>query len=106
MNNREILSMLNQIRNNCLNSSATPEDFVDGTPVVSFNTVCDLINNAEREVILKTSQTPIKKFLFVEDGTVDTDELEEILESRNPEIKVIVYRQGGRPPELQEVMEK
>lgn len=47
--------------------------------------------------------TPIKKFIFVEDGSVDTDELTELLELSNPEIKVVVYRQGARPPELVEV---
>lgn len=47
--------------------------------------------------------TPIKKFIFVEDGTVDTDELEEELRLRSPETKLVVYRQGGRPPECVEV---
>lgn len=43
---------------------------------------------------------PIEKFLFVEDGTVDVDELKEILEIKNPEIYVVVYRQGSKPPEI------
>ena len=42
----------------------------------------------------------IEKFLFVEDGTVDVDELTETLSKKNPEIYVVVYRQGGRQPEL------
>ena len=42
--------------------------------------------------------TPIKKFMFVEDGSVDTDELIEKLEMTNPEIKVVVYRQGSMAP--------
>lgn len=42
----------------------------------------------------------IEKFLFVEDGTVDVDELTETLSKKNPEIYVVVYRQGGRRPEL------
>ena len=52
---------------------------------------------------LEKETMPVKKFLFVEDGTVDTDELEEILHQRNPEIKLVVYRQGGTPPRLEEV---
>jgi hypothetical protein len=47
--------------------------------------------------------TPIQKFIFVEDGSVDVDELIEGLEMSNPEIKVVVYRQGANPPELVEV---
>lgn len=47
--------------------------------------------------------TPIQKFIFVEDGSVDADELIEGLGMSNPEIKVIVYRQGAKPPELVEV---
>lgn len=43
----------------------------------------------------------IKKFLFIEDGSVDLDELRERLES-NPEIAVVVYRQGSVPPQLVE----
>lgn len=46
---------------------------------------------------------PVKQFLFVEDGSVDTDELYEILERKNPEIQLVVYRQGGIRPELVEV---
>ena len=42
----------------------------------------------------------IKKFLFVEDGSVDVDALQEILEDRNPDILLVVYRQGSRPPIL------
>ena len=53
--------------------------------------------------ILGNSGERIEKFLFVEDGSVDTDELAEILESRNPEIQLVVYRQGGERPELVEV---
>lgn len=41
----------------------------------------------------------IKKFLFIEDGSVDTDDLGERLAS-NPEIAVVIYRQGSLPPQL------
>jgi hypothetical protein len=47
--------------------------------------------------------TPIQKFIFVEDGSIDTDDLEQRLFTSNPEVKVIVYRQGSRAPEVVEV---
>ena len=43
---------------------------------------------------------PYKKFLFIEDGSIDSDSLELELVNTNPEIKIIFYRQGSRPPEL------
>lgn len=46
----------------------------------------------------------VKKFLFVEDGSVDTDELGRQLEN-NPEIAIVVYRQGSTPPQLVDVKE-
>ena len=66
------------------------------------------ITDIEREITHAISQVdsmakediPIKKFIFVEDGSVDTDELEESLYRRNPEIKMIVHRQGSMPPML------
>lgn len=44
----------------------------------------------------------IKKFLFIEDGSVDTDELGERLAS-NPEIAIVIYRQGSQPPQLVDI---
>lgn len=41
----------------------------------------------------------IKKFLFIEDGSVDTVDLGERLAS-NPEIAVVIYRAGSQPPQL------
>lgn len=46
----------------------------------------------------------VKRFLFVEDGSVDTDELGWRLEN-NPEIAIVVYRQGSVPPQLVDVKE-
>lgn len=43
---------------------------------------------------------PYKKFMFVEDGSVDIDNLIEEMEVKHPEIKVIVYRQGANKPEF------
>lgn len=45
---------------------------------------------------------PIKYFLFVEDGSI-VEETKNDIEQRNPEIKVVVYRQGARVPELKEI---
>lgn len=41
----------------------------------------------------------IKKVLFVEDGSVDTDDIEE----RFPDIPIIIYRQGAPKPEFIDV---
>ena len=60
----------------------------------------DKFARVEQEKEIEKLKRPIEKFLFVEDGTVDTDELIETLSIKNPEIHVVVYRQGGRPPEL------
>ena len=46
----------------------------------------------------------VERFLFVEDGSVDTDELGRQLE-KNPEIAIVVYRQGSVPPQLVDVKE-
>lgn len=46
----------------------------------------------------------VKKFLFIEDGSVDTDELGWQL-GGNPEIAIVVYRQGSMPPQLVDVKE-
>nr|DAN09195.1 MAG TPA: hypothetical protein [Caudoviricetes sp.] len=46
----------------------------------------------------------VKQFLFVEDGSVDTDELGRQL-GNNPEIAIVVYRQGSTPPQLVDVKE-
>ena len=43
---------------------------------------------------------PYKKFLLVEDGSVDTDKLKRDLKKHNPEIRIIVYRAGAAVPQL------
>jgi hypothetical protein len=58
--------------------------------------MCELDTNEKTSI-------PVQKFIFVEDGSVDADELIETLAESNPEIKVIVYRQGAATPELVEV---
>ena len=51
------------------------------------------------------SEKPYKKFMFVGDGSVDADELVLAIERTNPEIRVIVYRQGSNRPELLDIKE-
>nr|DAU28840.1 MAG TPA: hypothetical protein [Caudoviricetes sp.] len=46
------------------------------------------------ELVLRT---PIKKFLFIEGGSIKQEDITSI-EERNPEIKVLVYRQGSVAP--------
>jgi hypothetical protein len=45
----------------------------------------------------------IKRFLYVEDGSVCVDDLEKTLDG---ETKIIVYRQGSHPPILVELEKK
>ena len=44
----------------------------------------------------------IKNVIYVEDGSVDVDELQESL---GEDTKVIVYRQGSKPPEIIQLAE-
>ncbi len=44
----------------------------------------------------------IKNILYIEDGSVDVEELQESL---NEETKIIVYRQGSKPPILEQPKE-
>ena len=40
------------------------------------------------------------EILFVEDGSVDIDDLMQFIEDHNLKIKVVVYRQGSLPPKF------
>lgn len=51
----------------------------------------------EVELVEEVKQNTTK-LLLVEDGSVDVDELKEFLERTN--IKVVVYRQGAKMPEI------
>lgn len=59
---------------------------------------------AEEVCCQRLAVEKVKKFLFVEEGSVDTDELGVQLE-KNPEIAIVVYRQGSLPPQLVDVKE-
>ena len=68
----------------------------DERSYVISNIIDDIITT-----IKNTNFKEVEKFLFVEDGSVDLDELDS-LTITNPEIKVLVVRQGGRVPEIKE----
>ena len=71
--------------------------------LIPINKVLQIVNEISfRLKDEKKFLTPKTKFLYVEDGSVDADELSEELYITNPEIKVIVYRQGGTPPIFKE----
>lgn len=57
----------------------------------------------EYEKSVESKPPKVEKFLFVEDGSVDVDNLDNELWERNPEIMIVMYRQGGAKPELVEV---
>ena len=42
------------------------------------------------------------KFLLIEDGSVDIDELQQFFDEHNMNIKIVIYRQGAPKPELKE----
>lgn len=75
---------------------------------VPFGVVIDTIRiiqeDMKREQFAKEEKErwhkPYKKFLIIEDGSVDLDNLEEDFEAKHPEIKIIVYRQGANKPEF------
>lgn len=49
---------------------------------------------------------PIKKFLFIEEGSVEDRNLIDEFNERNPEIKIIFYKKGGQRPEILDMEEK
>lgn len=42
------------------------------------------------------------KFLLVEDGSVDVDDLKTFIDEHNLKIKVVIYRAGSIPPRFLE----
>lgn len=67
--------------------------------LITINSVLEIVNEISFRIAdEKKYLTPKTKFLYVEDGSVDVDELSKELFMTNPEIKVIVYRQGSQPP--------
>ena len=75
----------------------------DENGMVSMDTIQSMVSTCIYE--MDNEPKPVEKFIFVEDGSVDADELMENLSLTNPEIRVVVYRQGARSPELVDVKE-
>ena len=40
------------------------------------------------------------KYWLIEDGSVDVEELQQFIDENDLKIKIIIYRQGSRKPEL------
>lgn len=68
---------------------------------VNYNANEQEISKA-RDVLIKDLRgMPVEQFLFIEDGSIDLTELKD-LKRRNPEIKIVVYRQGSATPILKD----
>ena len=50
--------------------------------------------------IKETKNTTTPKILLVEDGSVDTDDLEEWAKDNDNNIKIVIYRKGANKPEF------
>lgn len=89
---------------------AIDDNTVDGSgedDIIALD--CNDVDHIAEEVAEKVcyqglAVEKVKKFLFIEDGSVDTDELGRQLEN-NLEIAIVVYRQGSVPPQLVDVKE-
>lgn len=88
----------------CLFAYFTTDKFFNNNTHIGsdeYSFVITTIINGVVNTIKNANFKTIEKFLFVEDGSIDVDELDS-LAITNPEIKVIIVRQGGRIPELKE----
>ena len=74
-------------------------DFPEG--LIPKRIVLDILQNSRQILEEHNSCLPktYTKIMYVEDGSVDVTELE----SELPDTKIIVYRQGGRIPELTDI---
>lgn len=72
-------------------SNFVPQEPNDGVKTVSHDEDCK-------------KEQPYTKFLFVEDGSMFLETINAI-EEHNPEIKVVVYRQGANAPQLVDIKE-
>lgn len=68
---------------------------------VNYNANEQEISKARDALIKDLKNMPVEQFLFIEDGSVDLTELKD-LKRRNPEIKIVIYRQGSVPPTLKD----
>lgn len=76
----------------------TVKDIFDS---VNYNANEQEISKARDVLIKDLRDMPVEQFLFIEDGSVDLTELKD-LKRRNPEIKIVIYRQGSVPPTLKD----
>ena len=89
MTNKEVLLM---VKNKILQAELDSEERLD------LSEAFKIIQGVETMIDLEP--VPAKKLLFVEDGSVDTEELVDCLPA---DTKVIVYRQGSSMPVFKEV---
>ena len=71
--------------------------------MAEFKEECKIAEEKRKQEERDALKKPYKKFLFIEDGSVDIDELELRLADSNPEIKIVVFRNGAMMPQLVEV---
>ena len=62
----------------------------------------DKINIARKVLVDDLQSVSVEQFMFIEDGSIDITNLRD-LKKRNPEIKIVVYRQGSACPVIKEV---
>ena len=74
-------------------------EFPDG--LIPKQAVLDIIQNCRKMIEVHNDALPktYTKIMYVEDGSVDVDELMKDL----PDTKIIVYRSGGSIPELKDI---
>lgn len=68
---------------------------------VNYNANEQEISKARNVLIKDLKDVPVEQFLFIEDGSIDLTELKD-LKRRNPEIKIVIYRQGSATPILKD----
>ena len=68
---------------------------------VNYNANEQEISKAKNVLIKDLKDVPVGQFLFIEDGSIDLTELKD-LKRRNPEIKIVIYRQGSATPVLKD----
>lgn len=54
-------------------------------------------------VIISKKQLIKRRFLFVEDGSIDVDELQAYIDENNLPIHIVIYRQGTPIPTFKEL---
>ena len=68
---------------------------------VNYNANEQEISKARDVLMEDVRDISVEQFLFIEDGSVDLKKLKD-LKRRNPEIKIVVYKQGSVPPILKD----